>query len=56
MTEDTVGIVEPQYFTFATPPDELLLESGRTLGPVTLAYETYGRLNADRSRSLSVTP
>ena len=54
MTEDTVGIVEPQYFTFATPPDELLLESERTLGPVTLAYETYGQLNADRSNAILV--
>jgi homoserine O-acetyltransferase len=54
MDINSVGIVEPQYFTFAAPPDELLLESGRTLGPVTLAYETYGRLNADRSNAILV--
>jgi homoserine O-acetyltransferase len=54
MDINSVGIVEPQYFTFAAPPDELLLESGRTLGPVTLAYETYGLLNADRSNAILV--
>ena len=50
----SVGIVEPQYFTFAFPPDQLLLESGRMLGPVTLAYETYGRLNAEKSNAILV--
>jgi homoserine O-acetyltransferase/O-succinyltransferase len=50
----SVGVVEPRYFTFAAPPDKLLLESGRMLGPVTLAYETYGRLNADRSNAILV--
>jgi homoserine O-acetyltransferase len=50
----SVGIVEPRYFTFAAPPDGLTLESGRTLGPVTLAYETYGELNADRSNAILV--
>ena len=54
MDINSVGIVEPQYFTFAAPPDELLLESGRTLGPVTLAYETYGRLNADKSNAILI--
>jgi homoserine O-acetyltransferase len=54
MDTNSVGIVEPQYFTFAAPPDDLLLESGRTLGPVTLAYETYGELNADRSNAVLV--
>jgi homoserine O-acetyltransferase/O-succinyltransferase len=50
----SLGVVEPRYFTFAAPPDKLLLESGRRLGPVTLAYETYGRLNADKSNAILV--
>ncbi len=50
----SVGIVETQYFTFAESPNELQLESGRTLGPITLAYETYGRLNSDRSNAILV--
>jgi homoserine O-acetyltransferase len=42
---DSVGLVETRYFTFAEPPHELILSSGRKLGPITLAYETYGSLN-----------
>ncbi|HTZ40832.1 MAG TPA: homoserine O-acetyltransferase [Syntrophales bacterium] len=49
-----VGFVETQYYTFAHPPNELSLECGKTLGPVTLAYETYGRLNADRSNAILI--
>lgn len=52
---DTRPIVEPQSFTFAEPPDAgLPLESGRTLGPVTLAYETYGRLNEKKNNAVLV--
>lgn len=38
-----VGIVQRQYFTWTEP---LKLESGASLAPLTLAYETYGTLNA----------
>lgn len=31
------------------------LESGEFLGPITLAYETYGHLNQDRSNAILVT-
>lgn len=51
---ESVGIVETQYFTFAEPPNELQLECGRKLGPVTLAYETYGQLNSQRSNAILV--
>lgn len=34
---------------------ELRLESGRLLGPLTIAYETYGELNADGSNAILVT-
>ena len=54
MDINSVGTVEPQYFTFAAGTDQLLLESGRKLGPVTLAYETYGRLNAEKSNAILV--
>jgi homoserine O-acetyltransferase/O-succinyltransferase len=50
----SIGTVETQYYTFAHPPNELQLECGKTLGPVTLAYETYGRLNADKSNAILV--
>jgi len=54
MKINSLGIVETQYLTFSEPSDELVLESGRTLGPVALAYETYGRLNRDRSNAILV--
>ncbi len=49
-----VGIVETQYFTFAEPPNELRLECGRTLGPITIAYETYGTLNSDKTNAILI--
>ncbi len=52
--ESSVGIVETKYFTFAEPPNEMELDCGRKLGPVTLAYETYGELNADKSNAVLV--
>ena len=46
------GNVETKYLTF-DGRSTLNLESG-TLGPVTLAYETYGRLNSDKSNAILV--
>ena len=45
----TVGLVEKKSYTFAEPPNEITLESGARLGPVTIAYETCGQLNDDKS-------
>jgi len=45
----SVGIVEKKFYTFAAPPDELVLESGARLSPITVAYETMGALNDDKS-------
>ena len=50
----TVLTVEKQFYTFAEPPDELVLESGAKLGPVTIAYETYGTLNAARDNGILI--
>ena len=49
---NSVGVVETKYYTFAGPDNELKLESGDSLGPITLAYETYGSLNRDRSNAI----
>lgn len=49
-----VGIVETQYYTFAYSPDELVLESGEKLGPITVAYETYGKLDGARSNAILI--
>ncbi|MDQ1333690.1 MAG: homoserine O-acetyltransferase/O-succinyltransferase [Thermodesulfobacteriota bacterium] len=54
MNKDSVGTVDTQYLHFAEPPHELVLESGKALGPVTLGYETYGRLNRERSNGILV--
>lgn len=51
---DGIGIVETCYFTFAHPPAWLVLDSGDWLGPVTLAYETYGKLNPRRSNAILI--
>ena len=50
----SVGLVEKKYCTFAAPPDELTLESGAGLGPVTLAYETYGTLDPEQTNAILV--
>jgi homoserine O-acetyltransferase len=49
-----LGVVATQAFTFANQPDKLMLDSGETLSPVTLAYETYGSLNEGKSNAILV--
>jgi len=46
--------VETQFFTFATPPNEFKLESGEKIGSLTIAYETYGKLNKDKTNAVLV--
>ena len=48
----SIGTVKTHYVTVAHPPDELILDSGEKLGPVTLAYETYGALNREKSNAI----
>jgi homoserine O-acetyltransferase len=50
----SVGCVETSSFTFAHPPNPMQLDFGAGIGPVTLAYETYGRLNADRTNAVLI--
>jgi len=46
-------LVELQHFTaFSDAP--LHLDGGQTLGPVTIAYETVGALNSDRSNAILI--
>ncbi len=51
----SVGIVKRHYFTFGEPPNEMPLESGENLGPITLAYETYGTLNEAKDNAILIT-
>ena len=50
----SVGIVETKYLTFAEPPNEMELECGKKLGPITLAYETYGDLNEAKDNAILI--
>jgi len=51
----SISKVEKQYHTFASPPGELDLESGGKLGPVTIAYETWGTLSREKDNAILVT-
>ncbi len=42
----SVGLVETKRVVLFTEDDPLVLHSGATIGPVEVAYETYGELNA----------
>ena len=50
---DNVGLVKTQFYTFAEN-QKLKLVSGKELGPVTIAYETYGRLNSKKSNAILI--
>ncbi|MEZ6058304.1 MAG: homoserine O-acetyltransferase [Planctomycetaceae bacterium] len=50
----TVGLVERQSMTLFEPPNQLLLEGGRTFGPITVAYETCGTLSPNRDNAIFI--
>ncbi len=50
----SAGLVEKKFSTFAQPPDEMVLGNGARFGPVTLAYETLGVLDPDKSNVILV--
>ena len=52
--EEGVGIVTPQSVTLFASPDELNLQSGRILGPVQVAYESYGTLSPEKDNVILV--
>jgi homoserine O-acetyltransferase len=47
-------LVERKFFTFAEPPNGMLLDCGSRLGPITLAYETLGELDAERGNAILI--
>jgi len=51
---DSAGIVKTRFYTFGQSPGELILESGEKIGPVTVAYETYGRLNDSGNNAILI--
>jgi homoserine O-acetyltransferase len=50
----SAGVVETRLVTVAAPPHRLTLAGGQTLGPVTVAYETYGTLSERRDNAILV--
>ncbi len=52
--KSSLGEVKLEYFTFADKGKKMLLESGQQLGPITLAYETYGKLNKEKTNAILI--
>jgi len=50
----SVGIVPTRFADLFTPPANLRLTNGRTLGPIRVAYETYGELSPTRDNAIFV--
>jgi len=46
---ESIGIVQTQYFIIN---EKIKLESGQEFGPITVAYETYGKLNKDKTNAV----
>ncbi len=49
-----VGLVTPQFRQLFSAEQPLILESGERLGPITVAYETYGTLSPARDNAIFV--
>lgn len=49
--QSSVGLVRPEYISFS---EALVLSSGKSLPEYTLAVETYGQLNEDRSNAVLI--
>lgn len=49
--QGSAGIVKTEYFTY---PEKIKLESGMDFGPITVAYETYGKLNETKSNAILI--
>lgn len=52
--DNSVGVVEARILRVVEAEAPLLLECGKKLGPIDVAYETYGRLNAARDNAILV--
>jgi homoserine O-acetyltransferase len=51
MKRESLGIVNTQYYS---PSHDLILKGGEKLKNITIAYETYGKLNKEKSNAIMV--
>lgn len=51
MKKESVGLVKTHYYTLS---GDLMLEGGGKLKEVTVAYETYGKLNKEKSNAILI--
>ena len=51
---DSVGLIETQFAELFATPNLLQLRSKETLGPVTVAYQTYGQLSPKKDNAIFV--
>ncbi len=51
---NSIGIVSPLDYEFGNGDGGIGLDNGETFGPITVRYETYGTLNAERSNAVLV--
>jgi homoserine O-acetyltransferase len=49
--KNSVGIVKKKHVVFS---DKIKFESGMLFGPISIAYETYGTLNSDKSNAILI--
>ncbi|MCF7927966.1 MAG: homoserine O-acetyltransferase [Spirochaetales bacterium] len=50
----SVGVVQPQDIQLADEDNPLILDNGRSFAPINVRYETYGRLNKERSNAVLI--
>ena len=54
ITASCFGITQTQLVQLCAPPNPLQLESGKTIGPVQVAFETYGTLSPKRDNAIFI--
>ncbi|MEE9213700.1 MAG: homoserine O-acetyltransferase [Thermodesulfobacteriota bacterium] len=50
----SAGLVETKHYTFSDINNKLLLDNGEKLGPISVAYETYGSLNDSKDNAILI--
>jgi homoserine O-acetyltransferase len=52
--KNSVGIVQSQKIRVVEQDKPLILQSGKTIGPVDVTYETYGQLNPEKNNAILI--